>query len=272
MSAADVVALDAPPPQHRIAYGEHPLQFGHLRLPEGAGPYPVVVFVHGGCWLSQYGIDFFGAVEEGLREAGYAVWSLEYRRVGDEGGGWPNTFLDVARGADHLRELAARFPLDLSRIVVSGHSAGGHLALWLAARGRITSGPLRAHSPLPMRAVLALAPAPDLEGLHSAGVCGEVVDRLMGGGPDEVAERYAVASPMQLVPLDVAQLLIIGSHDTSWAPSGRAYAEAARAAGADRLEVIEAPESGHFEMIAPPSSTWPLVLDALERAFSSPQR
>jgi acetyl esterase/lipase len=182
------------------------------------------------------------------------------------------------RGADHVRELAQRFPLDLSRVVVSGHSAGGHLALWLAARDRIESGPLAADDPLEVRSVLALAPALDLEALHEAKVCGEVIDRLMGGGPGEVADRYAAASPVRIPPVDVPQILFIGALDASGdgrargAAAGRSYAEAARAAGAQRLEIVEAPESGHFEMIAPGTTTWPLVLEAFEKAFAALER
>ncbi|HVS16829.1 MAG TPA: alpha/beta hydrolase [Thermoanaerobaculia bacterium] len=269
MTAAEVTALVAPPPDHRIAYGDDPLQFGHLRLPAGEGPHPVVLFLHGGCWLSRYDIAHVGALEEGLRAAGYAVWSVEYRRVGDAGGGWPGTFHDVGRGADHLRVLAARFPLDLSRLVVAGHSAGGHLALWLAMRSRIASGPLRVTDPVAVSAVVALAPAPALEALHAEGVCGGVIDRLMGGGPEQVPERYEAVSPMRAPP-DVPQVLLIGAHDASWAPYGRAYAKATRAAPvSERLRVVEAPDAGHFEMIAPTSSTWPLVLAALEEAFAT---
>ena len=134
LSADDVVSMESPPADHRISYGDGALQFGRLRLPERRGPHPVVIFLHGGCWLSQYDISHAGLLEQGIADAGYAVWSLEYRRVGNVGGGWPGTFHDVAQGADHLLLLAAEYDLDLSRVVASGHSAGGHLALWLAAR------------------------------------------------------------------------------------------------------------------------------------------
>ena len=106
LTASDVVRLPSPPPAHRMSYGEHPLQFGHLRLPPGPGPHPVLVFLHGGCFLSQYDIGHVGLLEQAVADAGFAVWSLEYRRVGDEGGGWPGTFRDVALGADHVRTLA----------------------------------------------------------------------------------------------------------------------------------------------------------------------
>ena len=153
LGAADVVALPSEPPELRIAYGPGELQFGHLRLPEGEGPHSVVIFVHGGCWLSQYDIGPVGPLEQAIADAGYAVWSLEYRRVGDQGGGWPGTLLDIAAGVDHLRELARPYRLDLTRVIAAGHSAGGHLALWIAARPKVprdseiySSNPVRVHS------------------------------------------------------------------------------------------------------------------------------
>jgi acetyl esterase/lipase len=268
LSAQDVVALEAPAPDLVIPYGEHELQFGHLRLPEGPGPHPVVVFIHGGCWLSAYTIGHVGSLEEGLSQAGFAVWSLEYRRVGDDGGGWPGTFQDVARGVDHLRVLAADHPLDLDRVVVSGHSAGGHLALWVASRGKLLSDhELYVSNPLTVQGVVGLAPAPDLEALHDARVCGNVIDGLMGGSPSVVPRRYAAASPMQLAPVPVPQTLVIGALDTAWGPVGRAYYRRALEAGDEGVTVLEAPQSGHFEMIVPGTSTWPLVMQAFERAF-----
>lgn len=268
LSAADVVALESPAPTHRLAYGAEPLQFGHLRLPSGEGPFPVVVFVHGGCWLSAYGIGHVGPLEQAWADAGYAVWSLEYRRVGDDGGGWPGTYQDVAAGADHLRALARTYPLDLGRVVTSGHSAGGSFALWLAARGGIPRGSeLWRPDPLPVHGVLALAPAPDLEGLHAAGTCGSVIGGLMGGGPDEVPERYAAASMMRLEPPPVPQIAVLGARDASWAPVGRAWHAHAGPRSGDLLELREAPESGHFEMIVPGTSTWPLVMEALAEVF-----
>ena len=134
LSPADLMAMEWPEPEATISYGADPLQFGYLRLPEEDGPHPVAVFIHGGCYLSMFDIRHAGLAEQGLADAGYAVWSLEYRRVGDDGGGWPNTFLDVAAGVDHLRELGDAYPLDLDRVYAIGHSAGANMALWAAAR------------------------------------------------------------------------------------------------------------------------------------------
>jgi len=117
MTSRDLGALSAGPPTARIAYGSSPQQFANLRLPKTLGRHPVVVFIHGGCWLSQFDIAHVGKLEQALADSGFAVWSIEYRRVGDDGGGWPNTYMDVALGADHLRRIAAQYQLDLDRVI-----------------------------------------------------------------------------------------------------------------------------------------------------------
>ena len=269
MTSADLSSLTAPPPDQRIHYGPGPLQFGNLRLPKTPGPHPTVVFIHGGCWLSQFDLAHAAALEQAIADAGFAVWSLEYRRVGDDGGGWPGTFTDIGRGADYLRELAPKYGLDLSRVVVSGHSAGGQFALWLAARRKIpATSELYVANPLVVRGVFGLAPAPDLEGLEASGVCGKVIDQLMGGSPADQPARYASASPMQLAPIALPQVLVVGAHDESWGPIGRAYYARAREVGDTAVHLVEAPESGHFEMIAPATTTWPIVIDALRALFA----
>jgi acetyl esterase/lipase len=117
LTAADLPDFDNPAPTARIPYGNDPLQFGDLRVPDGDGPHPVAIFVHGGCWLSQYDISHTDMVTDALTRNGIATWSLEYRRVGDPGGGWPGTFEDVGQGADHLRSIADQFNLDLDRVI-----------------------------------------------------------------------------------------------------------------------------------------------------------
>ncbi|MGQ0642968.1 MAG: alpha/beta hydrolase family protein [Gemmatimonadaceae bacterium] len=256
--------LTAPSPDRRIAYGPGPLQFGNLRLPKSHGPHPVVLFIHGGCYLSQYSISHVAALEQAFADSGYAVWSVEYRRVGDEGGGWPGTFEDVGRAADHLRILAGQYPLDLRRVVAVGHSAGANFALWLAARSRIRSqSPLRVAAPLPVAAVLGLAPAPDLAALHAQGVCGNVIEKLMGGAPDRMPERYGDVSPALMLPIGVPQLLIVGAQDRNWGPAGRSYYTLAVAARDTLVRLVEAPASGHFDVVAPTTGSWHLVMEAL---------
>ena len=198
----DILALAQPEADVRIFYGDGPLQFGDLRVPDGNGPYPVAIVIHGGCWLSEYDIDHIGAAAEALRQSGIATWALEYRRVGDPGGGWPGIFLDLAQGADTLRRLAREHSLDLDRVIALGHSAGGHLALWLAARANLPSGsPITSDDPLLLRGVLGLAAAPDLEMVQRAASCDRVIEGLLGGSPDDVPGRYQLASPMYLLPL-----------------------------------------------------------------------
>ena len=264
ISFNQLLELPAPPPTRRIAYGPGDNQYGNLRLPNGPGPHPVVLFIHGGCWLSRYDISHARALEQALADSGFAVWSLEYRRVGNDGGGWPGTFEDIARGADHLRALAPLFALDLSRVTAMGHSAGGYFALWLAARPKIPrESPLYTPNPIRVNAVVGISPAPDLEGLHQSGTCDNVIDKLMGGSPVQFPERYAVTSAMQLAPIGVPQVLVVGALDRTWAPVGRAYYARAVAAGDSTVRMVEAPEAGHFDVIAPTTSSWRFVVDAL---------
>lgn len=264
-----LAALAARPPDDKIAYGPAPQQFGHLRLPRGTGPFPVVIFVHGGCYRAEYSIAHAGPAEQAWADAGYAVWSLEYRRVGDPGGGWPGTFQDLGRGVDHLRELSAHYPLDLARVVAAGHSAGGNSALWLAARPRIPrDSPLWVADPLAIGAVLALAPAGDFAEMHEKNGCGGIMDALMGGSPASVPDRYRAASAGALLPSGVPQSIVIGGRDASFSALGRSYVVKARAAGEARLteRVIDA--AGHFDVIAPGTRAWDDVQGELRRLFA----
>ncbi len=265
MTVEDLLAdLSSGEPGMKIAYGSDPLQFGELHVPAGEGPFPVVVFIHGGCWLAEYDITTTRPLAWALHEQGLAVWNLEYRRVGNPGGAYPGTLLDIGSGTDYLRSLAMEYPLDLSRVIVMGHSAGGHLALWTGARPRIPADhDLYQPDPLPLIGVVALAPAAALTQLHQQGNCDNVIDRLMDGSPAERPERYAYVEPARMAPIGVQQTLIMGVHDTVWTPFGEAYATAARAIGDTGIKRVLAPDSGHFEVINPDSSTWTMVLDAV---------
>jgi|APSaa5957512535_1039671.scaffolds.fasta_scaffold78670_1 acetyl esterase/lipase len=262
MTADELGSFGNPPADVRIPYGDDQFQFADLRLPEGPGPHPVIILIHGGCWLAEYDIVHSGKLAAGFASNGIATWSLEYRRIGNKGGAWPGTFQDIGKGADHLLKVAEKYSLDTNRIIVSGHSAGGHLALWLAARNQFPNSRLfSSENPVPLQGVLALAPAADLVYLHESGACDDVVDKLMEGSPQTYPDRYAQASIPELVPLGVPQILVIGRYDENWRKVGYRYLEVARAAG-DQVDEIDAPESGHFEMIDPDSTTWPLVLGA----------
>jgi len=264
LSVQDIQKLPRPAADHRVAYGSDPLQFGDLRLPAGSGPHPVVIVIHGGCWLSAYDLQHLSSFCAALTRAGMATWSLEYRRVGDPGGGWPGTLQDVSRGADHLRELAPRHRLDLNRVVAAGHSAGGHLALWLAARRRLCAdSPLRAVDPIRLRGVVSLAGVPDLRRAAEQRICGDTLHRLLGGSPAAEPERYRQASPIELLPLGLPQRLIHGALDKIVPVAlARDYEAAAKKRGDDvRLVVLD--QAAHFEPVAPESSAWPVVEQAV---------
>jgi len=260
----DILTLPAPAADERIAYGADPAQFGDLRLPAGPGPHPVVVAVHGGFWRARYDLTHLGHLCAALTARGFATWSLEYRRLGQPGGGWPGTFADVARGLDALAALAASRPLDLGRCVVLGHSAGGQLALWLAARPRIPpDSPLHAPAPLVPRGVIALAAVADLRRGSALRLSSGVVDELLGGPPEAFPERYAAASPLELLPLGVPQVLIHGTDDANVPYELSAgYAARARVLG-DAVELVTLGAMAHFEPIDPRSAAWPSVLDAV---------
>jgi acetyl esterase/lipase len=260
-----VRALAAPPADHRVAYGTDPSQFGELRLPTGRGPFPVIEIIHGGCWLSEYDLGYTGAMAAALVGQGYAVWSIEFRRVGNPGGGWPGTFLDVAAATDHLRDLAKEFPLDTARIVAVGHSAGGQLALWLAARASMPKGsPLATAGPMRVAGVVSLEGITDLRtyGAITTG-CNAAVNQVMGGTPAQYPERYAQLSPIELVPLGVPVRLLTGDLDqTVKRDQATTFADKARAAG-DNVEWIAVPRAGHFDVASPQTPAWAQVLSAI---------
>lgn len=271
LSFEEIEQLPAPTADHRIAYGEDPLQFGDLRLPQGRGPHPIVVVIHGGCWYSEYDLKHVAAFSAVLTRMGVATWSLEYRRVGDTGGGWPGTFQDVARGVDFLRVLARTYPLDLRRVVVVGHSAGGQLALWLAARKRLPKdSPLHSPDPLPLQGVVSLAGITNLRGYGSG--CGGAVTKLLGGSPDEEPLRYQQTSPIELLPLRVKQRLIHGLLDTIVPPEQSSEYEVAAGRRGDDVRLVTVREAGHFDLIAPQSSAWPAVQEAINSLLNSASR
>ena len=272
MTTAEAMALPQPEADHVVAYGPDPLHFGELRLPAGPGPHPVAVVVHGGCWLADYGLGYMSGFAAALTEAGIATWSLEYRRVGDDGGGWPGTFRDVGRGADHLRSLADEFDLDLARIVAVGHSAGGQLALWLAARaGLDTDDELRGADPLPIAGVVSVAGIADLAAYAAPEGCGAAVAPLLGGDPADVPERTSRVSPVARVPLGVPQHLIVGAADPIVPPDHvRRYAAVAEQAG-DRVEVVVIPSAGHVATVTPHREPFTVVLRAVRSVLGMPE-
>lgn len=265
LAQSDVERLPADPPGDRVAYGEDPLQFGDLRLPQvttAQALYPVAIVLHGGCWLASFAdLGLTSPLCAALTRAGFATWNVEFRRVDSPGGGWSGTLLDVANAVDHIRELAARFPLDLERVVMVGNSAGGQLALWAAARHRLpTTSPLFIENPIAARGAVNLGGICDLRRyLAESPVCGKPILRLLGGSPGDVPERYREVSPIEMLPLGVDQVLIIGAHDTIVHPDhNRTYATAAQASG-DNVRLFVLNNAAHFEVIAPGSPAWATV-------------
>ncbi|MBA2276346.1 MAG: alpha/beta hydrolase [Chloroflexia bacterium] len=251
-----------PPADARLRYGGEPPQFGDLRVPAGAGPHPCAIVIHGGFWRARFDLTHVGHLCAALTAAGLATWNVEYRRVGDPGGGWPGTFQDVAGAAAYLVDIAADHEIDPGRVIVAGHSAGGHLAFWLAGLGRVSAkSPIRVAPP--PRAVVALAGVLDLDAAWELNLSERAVGGLLGGGPAEVPARYAAASPRALLPLGVRQLIVHGTADENVPYAiAEAYHAAAVAAG-DDATLLPLPDAGHFELIDPASREWPAILAAM---------
>jgi acetyl esterase/lipase len=271
--------ISAPIKPLRLAYGPAPLQFGDLYVPNEPGLYPIVILIHGGYWRARYGLDLMNSLAEDLAKRGYAAWNIEYRRVGNPGGGWPGTFLDVALATDFLRKLAPSYKLDLQRVVSIGHSAGGHLALWLAARPRIplfvNNSPLAGSqqpgdneetaTPLMLAGAISLAGVVDLEMAWRLHLSNGAVVGLLGGSFTDVPERYTAASPAAMLPLGVPQVLIHGTNDDSVPLQvSQAYINAARAVN-DPVTYIELEGVDHFDMIDPHSHAWAITMNELQK-------
>jgi acetyl esterase/lipase len=268
MAPGELQALSSKPPDRRVTYGTESSQFGELRVPSGPGPHPVAILVHGGCFKAAYAtLRELGPMGDALKDARIATWNIEYRRLGEPGGGWPGTYLDVGRAVDHLRTLADQHALDLGRVVLVGHSAGGHLAMWAAARARVPiSSDLHVATPLSVRGVLDLAGPVDLTANIPGyeGLCRDkVITALVGGTPGEIPERYAQASAIKLLPFGIPQVLLMGEYEEFVPrPLAEAYVRAAAKAG-DPVRLVVIPNVGHFEIASPRAATWPRVLSVI---------
>jgi acetyl esterase/lipase len=263
--------LLAPGRTHR--YGADRSQCADLYLPgagrapeKGEARHPVMVLIHGGSWRKRYGRIVMRGLAGDLRRRGWAVWNIEYRRIGN-GGGWPQTFEDVAAAIDHLSSVTA--PLDLSRVSMLGHSAGGHLALWAAGREKLppsAPGGIEGEPRVRFQRVISQAGVCDLQGAY-ADWRGGAVRALMGGSPEELSARYAVADPLAAVPLELPVLLVHGVLDeTVSVRLSRNYAAAARARGGEvELEEIAGEEGRHRAHIDPGGVAWATVLRWLEK-------
>lgn len=261
--STSILEREAPAAMRRISYGADPLQFADLRLPDGAGPHPCVVAIHGGFWRNRYTLDHLGHFCAALADAGVATWSLEYRRVGDRDGGWPGTFRDVAAGAAHLFRHAHEFDIDAARVAVLGHSAGGHLASWLAGLGNVPRASPIQSDPLPFVAALPLAGVLDLRQGWADGLGSDAVAAVMGGSPADLPDRYDAGSPFALAPSAVPHLVIHGADDDIVRiEMSERYVTHARQRGGD-ARTLRLDGAGHFDVIDPDSAVWPTIREAI---------
>jgi len=271
MTVRSVTSLPAAAPVETIRYGEAPSQQVELFLPkaDAANPdalRPVVVIIHGGCWQKRYGPELLRPAAGAFVDKGYAVWSVGYRRVDEDGGGYPGTFTDVGQALDLLRDHAEARKLDLNRVVLYGHSAGGHLALWAAGRHKLpATSPMRVETPLKPRGVVSVGGFGSLKDWDREIrlVCGDQSVPLLA--PGETESRFADTSPDMLLPTGVPIVMLHGVFDQVAYPAmGLDHARAARTAG-DRADIFVAPVTGHFEPIAPGTPAFAQALAAVER-------
>ena len=280
MEPRDVLTRPAPPPDLTLSYGPGQYHVADLRLPapsqirrlDGDSGVPLVLFLHGGFWRAAYDRAHTGPLATALAAEGFAVCTPEYRRIGQPDGGWPGTFEDVAMAVDVLPGLAraaADGVVDPGRVLLSGHSAGGHLALWAAARHRLPrTAPW--HSAAPRWAgVVALAAVSDLVDCFQRRLGNGAVAELLGGSPGLHPRRYALTDPTVLLPTGMPVRLVHGSDDDVVpCEMSLEYAVRARAAG-DDASCAELPGAGHFEVIDPLSDAWGQVVAAF-RALCAP--
>lgn len=272
MTWDDLTSRPRPKPSETVSYGADAMQKVDVWLPKGAGPFKTVLMVHGGCWqtaIADRSLMDWAAAD--LRDAGYAVWNIDYRGVDRDGGGYPGTFQDAAAAADLLATDAARFHLDTKRIVAVGHSAGGHLALWLAARAKLPArSVLAGGTPLRIDHVVSLGGLPDLEATADSpdNGCGtEVIGQLVGPKTAAHPDPFADTSVARLLPLGVPQDLVDGREDRIIPyrlPVD--YTAKARAAG-DEVTLHTVPETGHVELVSPGSAAWDETRALVKAAF-----
>jgi len=260
----DVTALHSESADARISYGSDALQFAELRLPKTTGPHPVAIIIHGGCWLSRFAdLKNTAALADAIRKMGIATWNIEYRRLDHTGGGWPGTFQDVAMAADFLEQISAQNELDLNKVIVIGHSGGGHLALWLAGRHQLSySSVLFSSTSLTLRGVISLGGVTDLKAYRNkaSNVCGQdVIGMLLGGNEAEITKRYQEASPIVLLPFHIPQRLFVGEDDLAIdLEAHQKYVSLAKEKS-ENIKLIQIPGAGHHEYNVPNSIAWPLI-------------
>lgn len=249
MQSDYILATKPPDPDLRLQYGHDSNQFVDVRFPASKGPHPIVLFIHGGYWRAKYDLTYAGHFCHALKTAGVASWNVEYRRVGNPGGGWPGTFEDIRAAYrflqnNHKPGTSTKF--DLTGFCVAGHSAGGQLALCLAA-----------HEPGIKRA-LSLAGVLDLHRSWELHLSNDAVSSFLGGSPTEVPDHYREASPAEQ-HIKAKQILIHGTADADVPYEiSKNYAEHKKQSGED-VALLTMPDTGHFEIMDPKSTVWDQV-------------
>ena len=245
-------------PRH-VSYGSDPSQYGELWLPpssaaQPSGRFPVVVLIHGGFWRSTYALDLMTPLAADLVGRGDAVWNIEYRRVGQSGGGYPGTLSDVASAIDSLTSMSA--PLDLTDVVFIGHSAGGQLALWAAGRATLADGAPGAHPRVVPRLAVGQGPVFDLVAADAAGLGGGAVAAFLGGTASAVPDRYAIATPS--TTSGVALVVVRAGNDVN------VPGQFAVPTPVGHVRVIDIAGEDHFDLIDPASKSWAAVVQLLQ--------
>ncbi|MBM7602443.1 acetyl esterase/lipase [Metabacillus crassostreae] len=251
----------------KISYGEHSSQFGVLRIPDSKEPLPIIVMIHGGFWQSKYNLEENNPIAEDLTSRGYVTWNIEYRRVGEEGGGWTGTFNDVIDSINYLSHLKEVYNLDLTKVYLIGHSAGGHLALWVASRmDQIKDAQSFNKLIVPVKKVVSLAGVTDLNKMwkfHEEKGIKSLVASLMGGPPNEFDERYKAASPIELIPIRIDHVLVHGELDQHVPVelSKDYYLKAIEKGSNVKLLIL--PNVEHFKIIDPTSTAWESIISII---------
>ena len=262
---SDILERDPKSFDRLIKYGESPRHIAELRTPQGDGPFPLLFVIHGGFWQNMYDLSHISHLCAALTRKGIVTCSLEYRRVGDAGGGWPGTFLDLVQATDKVTEkMRSDESVDINRTAVVGHSAGGHLALWLTSSHRVPKeSVLHNRSMHHLTKAVSLAGVCDLREAWKQRLGNGAVAKLMGGSPKEYSDRYKAASPIELLPTRTKQVLVHGTEDNIVPISqSESFAERAEQLG-DDPNLLKLDGIGHFELIDPESVAWSSVAGAL---------
>jgi acetyl esterase/lipase len=256
----DILTLPPPPADARLPYGPDPNQFLELRVPKTKGPHPLAINIHGGFWRAKYSLDHAGHLCAALTARGIATANLEYRRVGNPDGAWPNTFADIRNAYQFLRQNATKHNIDARKILIMGHSAGGQLALCLAA-----------HEPIVTR-VISLAGVVDLQRAYQLHLSNDAVVEFLRGTLAEVPDHYREADPMQLSIPQARQWLIHGATDDIVPPAfSRDYVAAKKKRtgnGKEDVHLLEISGADHFDLIDPRTSAWKQVEQTVLQLFS----